>query len=301
MTPTVTVVAPAKINLDLRVVGRRPDGYHDLCTLFQSIQLHDTVTLTARRGPLTVRSRSPRVPRDQSNIAWHAAQELWTAVGRAGPPEGVAVRISKCIPMQGGLGGGSSDAAAVLRGLAVLWNVPRGRRALPALASRLGADVPFLLDGGLQRGTGRGDCLRRLRDLPPLWVVLAVPPFGVSTPDAFDWFDKGEPPVRTEPHPRWRGRLGTLSNDLELPVVVRFPAIARATSRLRALGASHAAMTGSGSTVFGLFRASEKAHLARQRLRMPGWRVGVTRTVGHVDFARLTGVVSAGNVNPGES
>ena len=306
MTRTLTVAAPAKINLDLRVAGLRPDGYHELRTLFQSIGLHDTVTLTLRRGPFTVRSRSPRVPRDQNNIAWHAAQVLWTALGRAGLPDGVAVSIKKRIPMCGGLGGGSSDAAAVLRGLTVLWDVPRGRPALRALAARVGADVPFLLAGGLQRGTGRGDCLRRLRDLPPLWVVLAVPPFGVSTPDAYRWFDEhrlganSEPHrlgANSEPHRRWRVRLGSLRNDLESPVAARFPDIGRVTARLRALGAAHAAMTGSGSTVFGLFRVSESARIARRKLRLAGWRTGITCTVGHLDFTRLTGVGAVSDID----
>lgn len=292
MIRTVELAAPAKINLDLRVTGTRRDGYHELRTLFQALELHDTVTLTRRPGPLVVRSRSRRVPRDRQNIGWTAAQALWTALGRGGPPVGVAVSIRKRIPLCGGLGGGSSNAAAVLRGLAILWDAPRavgGMRSLKKLALSIGADVPFLLTGGLALGTGRGDSIRRLPALPPLWVVLAVPHFGVSTPDAYRWFDNFPSAVRNDellPR-RWRRRLDALQNHLEAPVVERHPEIGDCILRLRQLGAAHTAMTGSGSTVFGLFHGQELAEAARRRLRAPGWHTVLTRTLDREEFRGL--------------
>ena len=125
----VTVRAPAKINLDLRVRGRRPDGHHELRTLFQSLELHDTISLRSRPGPFTVRSRSHGVPEDQANLIWTAAETLWRAARFDGPPGGVAVTLRKVVPTAAGLGGGSSDAAAAIRGLVALWrlNWPVGR------------------------------------------------------------------------------------------------------------------------------------------------------------------------------
>ena len=176
---TITIHAPAKLNLDLRIVGRRADGYHNLRTLFQSIALHDTVRLSARPGPLTVRGRTRALPRDRANLVWKAADILWSDLGRRGPPSGVSVSITKAIPRAGGLGGGSSDAASALRGLCALWKVSIGKSRLSELAARVGSDVPYFLTGGLVLGVGRGERLRPLPDLGRYWVVLAVPQFGV--------------------------------------------------------------------------------------------------------------------------
>ena len=291
---TITIHAPAKINLDLRIVGQRADGYHALRTLFQSIELHDTLRLSARPGPLTVRSRSLTLPRDGANLVWKAAEILWRDLGRPGPPSGVSVSITKAIPMAGGLGGGSSDAASALRGLCALWGVPARKTRLSDLAARVGSDVPYFLTGGLVLGVGRGESLRSLPDLWRYWVVLAMPQFGVSSADAYRWFDGDTVASTTAPLPRgWRGRLDSLHNDLERPVADRYPDIGQMAERLRESGAAHAAMTGSGSTVYGVYRRRAGAVAGRRAVRTPGWRTLLTRMVGRSEFRRLVAVEPA--------
>ena len=283
----VTVHAPAKVNLDLRILGKRGDGYHDLRTILQSVSLHDTLTVTRRAGPLTVRSRSRSLPRNEANLVWTAADVLWESLGHRGPPQGVAIAITKRIPMAGGLGGGSSDAAAALRGLGALWNVIPSPRRLRELAARIGSDVPFFLSGGLALGVGRGDRLRRLPDLDRHWIILAVPAFGVQTASAYQWFDRVAP-AALPPLPRnWRGRWDLLRNDLEGPVVAHHRDIASMVDRLRKTGAVHAAMTGSGSTVYALYRRQADAMAARRKVRKAGWRTLLSRTVSHDQFEQL--------------
>src|SRR5215208_6301021 len=137
MTPLV-VRAHAKINLDLRIVGRRDDGYHDLRTIFQSLALHDQLVFQRRRGAFTIESADPDMPTDATNLVWRAAQALWSADGRAGPVRGLGVTIHKRIPSQAGLGGGSSDAAATLAALNRLWRVRLDAGDLARLAATLG-------------------------------------------------------------------------------------------------------------------------------------------------------------------
>lgn len=283
----MTVHAPAKVNLDLRILGKRRDGYHDLRTILQSVSLHDTLTLTRRAGPLTVRSRTCSLPRDEANLVWKSAEVLWESLGHRGPPQGVAIAITKRIPMAGGLGGGSSDAAAALRGLRALWNATPSPQRLRELAVRIGSDVPFFLSGGLALGVGRGDRLRRLADLDRYWIILAVPAFDVLTALAYQWFDR-EPPAALPPLPRsWRGRWDLLRNDLEGPVVAHHHEISSMIDRLRKTGAVHAAMTGSGSTVYALYRRQTDAMAARRKVRKSGWRTLLSRTVSHDEFVRL--------------
>ena len=300
----ITVRAPAKLNLDLRVLRRRPDGFHQLRTVLQSIELHDTLSMRLRPGPLTVGSRTRGVPVDQANLIWTAAHTLWRALGGAGAPEGVSVSIRKAVPMAGGLGGGSSDAAAALRGLCSLWHISPRRAWLHELASTIGADVPFFLEGGTALGVGRGDRIQRLPsgELDSLWVVLAVPRFGVSTAEAYRWFDAEQPePRRRAARPGQRSlRLSAFTNDLEAAVARRHPALQTTIAKLRRAGAMHAAMTGSGSALFGLFPRRASAFRARRALRQPGWQTLVTRTVGHGAYRRMTAVnVESGSVENG--
>lgn len=290
---TYTVLAPAKINLHLRILGRRPDGFHDVCTVLQSIHLHDTLRLHRRPGPLAVRSRSRAVPDGRDNLVWRAASVLWTAIGRRGAPEGVAITIIKRIPVAAGLGGGSSDAAGALRGLCAAWEVAARDGWLRGVAARIGSDAPYCLGGGAAVARERGERLRRVADLKPLWVVLAQPSFGVSAADAYRWFDEAGDGRRRRPSPAtprgWRSLRG-LSNDLEPAVVERFPEAGRMLERLRRTGALRAAMTGSGSVVYGLYRRPGEARAARLAVRRAGWRTLVSRTIGRAEFARMTAV-----------
>jgi 4-diphosphocytidyl-2-C-methyl-D-erythritol kinase len=262
---TVRVKAFAKINLSLDIVRVRRDGYHELSTIFQSIALFDTLTVVKRVGPFVLTCDDPACPTDQTNLVSRAAEAVWKAAGRRGAPRDVAVHLTKRIPMQAGLGGGSGDAAAALRVFGRLWRVSGAR--LPGIAMRLGADVPYFLVGGSALGRGRGDRLFSLRDYPRRNVVIVVPPFGISTKDAFAWWDRDRP----------RHRNG--GNDLEAPVARRRPAIRRLLTELRRAGATWAAMSGSGSAVFGLFETGSAARRAATHLGGRGRRVFAVRTL----------------------
>ncbi len=279
------VRAHAKINLTLRVGARRADGFHPLQTVFQSLALHDTLEVIPRPGPFALTCSDPGVPVDGRNLVTRAARALWSALGREGEPRGVAVHLTKHIPMQAGLGGGSSDAAAALLALADLWRRRGARADLPAIGAALGADVPYFLLGGTALGLARGDELYPLDDVRPFAVVLALPAFGVATADAYRWFDEGFPHAagarrRAEASVEaWPGRRLALVNDLEAPVARRHREIGAARRTLEAAGAEAALMTGSGSAVFGLFAAEAAARKAARAVAERGLVALVTRTV----------------------
>jgi 4-diphosphocytidyl-2-C-methyl-D-erythritol kinase len=290
------VRACAKINLSLRVLGTREDGFHELRTIFQSVALHDTLTIREDRGPFRLTCDDPACPAGETNLVWRAADRMWQAAGRRGTPRDVAIALQKRIPMNAGLGGGSSDAAAAVRALARLWSVDVSRAR--AVGRELGADVPYFFEGGTVLGLERGDLLFPLIDAPPAWVVLVRPAFGVSTAEAFAWFDsaRGGSAVRAHPPRRVRRSAEGVPldaervNDLEPVVAARHPEIARIVTRLRTAGASHAAMTGSGSTVFGLFKHGKAAARAVDDLSSRARVAVVTKTINRAQYQRLAGV-----------
>src|SRR5262249_9566163 len=256
----VAVRAHAKINLTLRVLGRRRDGYHELQTIFQSIALHDRVVARVVRGPFRFACDDPSCPCDTSNLVWRAASVLWETIHRSGELRDVAIHLKKRIPMEAGLGGGSSDAAATLIALAKLWHVKPER--LPGLAASLGADVPYFLAGGTALGIDRGDTIVPLPDLARAWVTIAVPGFGVSTREAFASWDRAS---RTA-HRSAKTARPDVFNDLQPVVVKKHPDIGRIIAHLREAGSVHAAMSGSGSAVFGLFDGRADALAAAKSL-----------------------------------
>ena len=282
--------AHAKINLELRVLGRRPDGYHELRTIFQSLALHDSLVYRARRGAFTIETSDPGVPGDRTNLVWRAAQALWSAAGRAGDVRGVHVSIDKRVPPKAGLGGGSSDAAATLVALDALWRTRMGPAALARLAASLGADVAYFLMGGTALGLGRGERLYPLPDLPSMGAVIVHPGFGVGTPDAYRWYAAGRPgEPRTHAQAlavAWLPGPLEMGNDLEGPVMARHPEIAEIRRAILRGGAEVALMSGSGSAVFGLFATVADARGAARRLQGTGWRVLVTRTLGRAAYRR---------------
>lgn len=293
-SPTaVSVRAHAKINLDLRVLGTRPDGFHELRTVFQAVSLHDTITCLPREGPFAIECSAAGVPLDASNLIWRAAAALWRALRRSGPVRDVVIRLEKRIPLQAGLGGGSADAAATLVGLAAAWRVPIRPAQMIDVAASLGADVPFFLAGGTALGLGRGDEVYPLADLPRHWIVLVVPGFGVSTGEAYGWYDAERelargPAVREPqyvPGP-WPSRAAQMINDLEAPIARHHPEIDQMKAALRRAGAVAAAMSGSGSAVFGLFQKRRDALAAVDRLSGSGWRVLLTESLGRGEYAR---------------
>lgn len=291
---SVTIRAHAKINLDLRVLGTRPDGFHELRTVFQSIALHDVLHCVPREGPFAIECATAGVPLDSSNLIWRAAQALWRALRRPGQVRDVVIQLDKRIPMQGGLGGGSADAAATLMALARLWGIPVRPAQLADVAATLGADVPFFLSGGTALGLGRGDEIYPLADLPRHWIVLVIPGFGVSSAEAYRWWDAerelARGPIAREPQyvpGPWPSRAAQMINDLEAPVARHYPEIDQMKSALRRAGALAAAMSGSGSTVFGLFQRRRDAAAAVERLSGSGWRVLLTESLGRGACARL--------------
>jgi 4-diphosphocytidyl-2-C-methyl-D-erythritol kinase len=277
----------AKINLTLQVGAKRSDGFHEVRTVLQSVALADRLTFTLRRGPFVLSSRAQDLPLDRANLVYRAAELLWRTLGRGGAPSDVHVALEKRIPVSAGLGGGSADAAATLVGLNRLWNARRSPRDLARLGAELGADVPFFLQGGTALGLGRGDDIHPLDDIRDFTVIIVKPAFGVSTADAYRWLDEDR---RRSPSAGGAGSAGArpidvgwpggpieVANDLQPPVSARHPAIDDIADTLLEAGAAAAAMTGSGSAVFGLF-ARPVARTDLARLARPGWRVIRTRT-----------------------
>lgn len=308
MARTLILQPSAKINLTLHVGPRRQDGYHDLRTLLQSITLHDTLTVSGRRGPFGLACRTPGVPADRTNLVWRAAEVLWAALGREGEPRDAHIKLEKAIPSQAGLGGGSADAAAALSGLNALWGARLPRRELMRLGATLGSDVPFFFQGGTALGVGRGQELYPVDDVERMGVVIIKPSFGVATAEAYGWLDadraerggrrKGdiagpagvaEAPGRGAVEMGWPSGPVRLSNDLMGPVARRHPAIDEMVQACLGCGALGAQMSGSGSAVFGLFPEAAAAKAARQ-LKRPDWLVIVARTQSRREAARRIGL-----------
>jgi 4-diphosphocytidyl-2-C-methyl-D-erythritol kinase len=272
-------LAPAKINLYLHVLGRRPDGYHELAMIMQRVSLYDRleIALVGRPGVRVV-CEGVVLPPGGENIAALAARRL---LALAGEKCGVDISIDKRIPVAAGLGGGSSDAAAVLEGLNEMLGLGLSREALMAEGGRLGADVPFFLFQGAAWATGIGDVLEKIEGLPPVWYVLVNPGVAVST--AWVYQNLGLTSVGGAARlPRFSGTaeglVSLLHNDLESVTVSRFPVVEEIKTMLRNNGASGALMSGSGPTVFGVFAEEASARRAAEAMSAEdAWRVFVVQ------------------------
>ncbi len=272
------ILAPAKVNLGLSVLGRRPDGYHELHTLFAAIRVGDRLWVEPIPEGVELEVRGMGLPANTENLAYKAAVAYLNA---AGWPGGVRLRLEKNLPVAAGLGGGSSDAAAVLRGLGRLYPAPLN---LPALALRLGADVPFFLEEALAVGRGVGEVLYPLEPLEA-HLVLVNPGIAVSASDAYKYLK----PEEWQPELDVQGILGALRegeeppywNSLEGPVFRLQPSLAELKLELRRAGLLGVLMSGSGSTMFGLARSADEARLIAQKLqsRYPGFWIVATQTV----------------------
>ena len=252
----LSLKAHAKINLTLEVLGKRPDGYHEVAMIMQSVSLHDTVTLSLRDSGISLACDRPDLPCDSGNLAFRAADLLRREVGVA---RGVQIELTKRIPLAAGLAGGSTDAAAVLKGLNRLWQLALPAAELERLAARLGSDVPFCLQGGTSLATGRGEILTALPDFSGHGVVLANPPLQVSTAWVYGNF-RGSNQCRPEVSRlrQWLGQqdfsavAAALFNDLESVTIPAYPQIAAIKEQLLQAGAAGVLMSGSGPTVFAL-------------------------------------------------
>ena len=253
----LTLKAPAKINLALEVAGKRPDGYHEVAMIMQSVSLHDTLILSLQESDITLMCDRPELPCDHSNLAYRAAELLRREVGVA---RGVKIELNKRIPLAAGLAGGSTDAAAVLKGLNRLWGLALSPVELEQLAARLGSDVPFCLWGGTSLATGRGEILTPLPDFAGHGVVLANPPLHVSTALVYGNYRGAVGNRRRDIFPLRRSIeqqdfaavADTLFNDLETVTVPAYPQVAEIKEQLLQAGAAGVLMSGSGPTVFAL-------------------------------------------------
>jgi 4-diphosphocytidyl-2-C-methyl-D-erythritol kinase len=295
-----TLPSFAKINLSLRVLGRRADGYHELHTIFQTISLRDQLTFRAledSRLELVCDScDSDGIPTDDSNLIIRAAKLLRE---RFNVERGARITLDKLIPAGGGLGGGSSNAAVALIGLARLWEIGTSRDELVALAVTLGADVPFFFTGGTARGTGRGDQIAPLLDAPQSSILIIAPRVNISTAEAYATLrapalTKNFAPVNllvSRKEANFSDSLpAALANDFEPAIFRQHPEIARARDALFAAGATAALLSGSGASVFGVFEDRDGVGRARERLRVEdGWRVFACETVSREEYRREFG------------
>jgi 4-diphosphocytidyl-2-C-methyl-D-erythritol kinase len=292
---TLKLASFAKINLGLEVLFRRRDGYHELRTLFQTIDLHDDIVLRPRAGGVAILCEHPGVPRDGTNLAARAA----LALGRfAGEKRGVEIHITKRIPVAGGLGGGSSNAATVLLGLDRLWGLGLGPPGLHPLARRLGADVPFFLLGGTALGLGRGDEVYPLKRQLKAHVVVVDPALPISTAAVFKRLDSGLTP-RANGHTIFcfvsrdlegERAYALLSNDLEKAALEEAPELKVHAGRIRGMlvreGALMVALSGSGASFFGLFDDARGAQRAHAALRGAGFHAYRGRTLSFDEYRR---------------
>jgi 4-diphosphocytidyl-2-C-methyl-D-erythritol kinase len=285
---SVEIQTPAKINLFLRVLGRRPDGYHDLESLMIPVSLYDRVKIERVGQGLQVECPGQPALDGGANLA-HAAARAW--LHQQGRPEsGYRITIVKKIPIQAGLGGGSSDAAAVLQGLQALNKKPLSDKILHDLATDLGADVPFFLMNGPCLARGIGERLSPAGDLPRIWLILARAPFGLETRRVFETLkypltSLGDDDSHNRSQKWGFTRLAdALSNDLQ-PIGERLhPVIRRVRQELSKAGAAGALMSGSGPSVFGLFRTRHAARQTLRRMRRTkGWTYLVLRAVSWDD------------------
>ena len=292
-----TLPAFAKINLRLRVLGRRDDGYHEIETAFQTITLHDRLTFEPLDGGrVELSCDSAEVPADESNLVHRAALALR---GRYGVRAGARVTLEKRIPAQAGLGGGSADAAVALLGLARLWRLAPGPAELAELGARLGADVPFFLTGGTALGTGTGTTITALEDAPARHLVVVTPGVKVSTAEAYEALNapaltKVEGAANLSVSRAGSGISGStceaLRNDFEAVVFQLHPEIGRAREALLGAGARGALLSGSGSSVFGFFDSEGEAERAQRALGPgTGRRVFACATLSRAEYSRALG------------
>ena len=264
--------APAKINLYLRVVKKRSDGYHDILSLMQLISLYDELTFAEVASGITLRCPGSSLPEDENNLVYRAAAGFYA---KTGIKPGIEITLQKHIPIGAGLGGGSSDAATALGALNGLYNLPLSTEELLQLGESLGADVPFFIYGKPAWASGKGEILTEAPNLPLLRLVLINPGFPVSTRDVYQCLNLGlTKKIIKYSIPRFssvKEVAAGLANDLERVTFKLHPALAELKAFLLKNGALGAAMTGSGPTMFGVFTDEESAQRVEKISAEHGW------------------------------
>jgi 4-diphosphocytidyl-2-C-methyl-D-erythritol kinase len=266
------VKAPAKINLSLDVLHKRPDGYHEVKMVMTTIDLADRIELIPQMDDtIQIISKNRFVPDDHRNLAYQAAKLLKDTFAIK---QGIAISITKNIPVAAGLAGGSSDAAATLRGLNKLWNLGLTLDELAELGAKIGSDVSFCVYGGTAIATGRGEKITPIPSPPPCWVILAKPSIGVSTAEVYRNLKVDEiqhPDVDGMVEAIWRQDYATIcklvGNVLEGVTLKKYPEVAHIKEQMKRFGADAVLMSGSGPTVFGLVQHDSRLQRIYNGLR----------------------------------
>ena len=320
----VTLRSFAKINLGLRIGEPRPDGFHELLTVYQTIALHDIIRVTVGRGSgIEIRCADPRVPCDSTNTCYRIVERAMKALQTK---RRVIIEIEKKLPVQGGLGGASANAVTTLIGLERVLRKPLPAAERLRIAAEVGSDLPLFLIGGAVLGVGRGEHVYPLPDFPATSCVVLTPAIGVSTPKAFSEWDRrmsaqaqnasqltvptasdrmnelghglsawlsGQHSSAPSSFTERGGRAGNpllrldragIENDFEQVVFPEYPELGKAKHALMRAGAKYASLSGSGSTLYGLFSSRQDASRAAERLRTEGWAARATSTLNRRSY-----------------
>jgi 4-diphosphocytidyl-2-C-methyl-D-erythritol kinase len=276
------VLSPAKVNLHLEVLEKRPDGYHEIQTLMHRVDLYDQIEIQKKGEGIRLVAEGEAVPEGTDNLACKAARLFCQEVG---VEDDLEIRIRKRIPVGAGLGGGSGNAATTLMALNDLLRAGLDDKLLMALGARLGADVPFFIFQKPAVARGKGEILTPVKLPTQLSFLMLVPPFRISTAWAYETYDglagkkKEATPIR-DSYPEVVDLLPVLKNDLELPALTRYPEIGRMKEELLRKGARGALMSGSGSVVFGLFADPDEAKRTERTVTLPrGWKTAIARGI----------------------
>ncbi len=296
VSDSISIPAFAKINWRLNVLGKREDGYHEVDTILQTINLRDAITIESTGDDIRLWCEDGSVPSNEQNLVWRAAATLRE---RCSINRGAKIRLAKRIPSEAGLGGGSSDAAVTLIALAHLWQIKISRHDLFEIAGALGSDVPFFLHGGTARANGRGNIIEPLADAPKTHLLIVKPNASVATAKAYEALNSralttsDAKPILFRSQPSDFSALldpSTLENDFE-PVIFQLePEIEGAKLALLKSGAQAAMLSGSGSAVFGVFENQDAQERAIQAIELEaGWRAFPCKTVGRSHYEAALG------------
>jgi len=292
--PSLTVRSFSKVNLALEILGRRPDGYHEIRTVLQAIDIHDVLNfLPSRELEFECREIEGLAP--EGNLVWMAATRLARHVGGR---RGAHIQLRKTIPVGAGLGGGSGNAAATLLGLCRFWALDIPSDELVSIGAELGSDVPFFLQGGTALGAGKGDEISPLPDIATRHLVIVFPGVSISTSEAYRSLNLKLTSLQ-EPHKihSFCGELvqrlscpDEIFNDFETSILPAYPAVREALDFLKERGATASLLSGSGSSVFGFFHDEESALAVSRAFRRESWRVFPAKTLSRVEyFLRMFG------------
>lgn len=287
---TQTGKAAAKINLAIDVLRKRPDGYHDVSMIMQSVALYDTITVRALKGDIKVTSNSDNIPVDKTNIVYKAAEYLKM---KYNVKEGVHIHIDKTIPVAAGLAGGSADAALTLKLLNKAWDLRMSKSEILEAGKKLGSDVPFCIQGGTALAEGLGEKLTPLQGIPDCLILLAKPSVSISTKEVYEGLKLEE--IKTRPNIRdmikciegndLEGIAANMCNVLETVTIKKCPQIDELKHKLVEYGALGSMMSGSGPTVFGVFKDSATAYNAYDHVKDMVSDIFVVKTINQTwDF-----------------